>query len=136
MPDIVEHIAAGSICTVLSLADMHWVSGSMARLPQIEATEGAYVDEYSYKSAMTQYRVQHGPRYYENKVSTRRCIWAVLFILAQMVKEGLVEPYLFLLAMALRTAPSLSICSGSVESPACRTSEAVISRLGRWNDSN
>lgn len=130
MPDIVEHMAAGSVCRVLSLAGTHRVAGCVTRLPLIEATEGDYVDECSYKSAVTRNRVEHNPCYYENKVSACRCTQAVLFILAQMVKEGLVEPYLFPLAVALRAAPSLSICLGSVESPACRTSEAVISRLG------
>lgn len=64
------------------------------------------------------------------------CTGAVLFILAQMVKKGLVEPYLFWLAVKRRGFLSHSICSRSVESPARCSSRAVISRLGLRDDSN
>lgn len=43
-------------------------------------------------------------------------MWAALLILAQMVKEGLVEPCLFRLAVTLRAAPSLSF-SPSARAP-------------------
>lgn len=64
------------------------------------------------------------------------CVYAVLCIFVQMVKRGLVEPCLLWLAVKQRAPLSSSICLCSVESPARRSSGAVISRLGLRADSN
>lgn len=130
IPAIVEHTAAANVCTVPSRAGTYHAAVSMTRLPLTEATKVNYVDECSHKSAVIRNRAQHSPCYCKNKVGACRCMREALFLSAQMVKEGLVEPSLFLLAVMLGASASLSICLGSVEFPACHTSEAVISRLG------
>lgn len=109
---------------------------SVTRASLMEVFRGDDDDKCSCKSAVTGNRVQRGLCYYKNKVCVCLCARTVLCILVQMVKEGLVEPSLFWLAVKQSLSLSSSICSRSVESSACCRSEPLISRLGLGDDGN